>query len=150
MKVEGLEQVLSKLRNSEQLYGPPFRDALQKSAIVVENEAKRLAPVDTGRLRASHHHWLDGGAVPLWAKIGPNASYARYVHDGTRPHWPPVAAIAGWARRQGIEPFLVARAISKRGTKARPWLKNAVKAVEGDVKQYLSQAAKAIEARWGK
>lgn len=41
------------------------------------------------------------------------------VAHGTRPHWPPWgpgSKLAEWAGRKGIPVFLVARAISRRGT----------------------------------
>lgn len=41
------------------------------------------------------------------------------VAHGTRPHWPPWgpgSALAKWAAQKGIPVFLVARAISRRGT----------------------------------
>lgn len=39
--------------------------------------------------------------------------------SGSRPHWPPWGEgtpLAAWAKDKGIPPFLVARAISRRGT----------------------------------
>lgn len=53
---------------------------LQKAAFIIEGKSKELAPVDTGRLRASIFTSLS----PLQATIGPYVNYAIYVHQGTR------------------------------------------------------------------
>ena len=52
---------------------------LEKIGLVAENYAKKLAPVDTGRLRNSITHAVDGTDV----YIGSNVEYAPYVELGT-------------------------------------------------------------------
>lgn len=53
--------------------------ALNKACLVVENEAKRLCPVDTGDLRNSITHEVDDGV----GIVGTNKEYAPYVEYGT-------------------------------------------------------------------
>lgn len=53
--------------------------ALEKIGLVAEGYAKRLCPVDTGRLRNSITHADDGEAE----YIGTNVEYAPYVELGT-------------------------------------------------------------------
>lgn len=53
--------------------------ALEKIGLVAEGYAKRLCPVDTGRLRNSITHTDDGEAE----YIGTNVEYAPYVELGT-------------------------------------------------------------------
>lgn len=63
--------------------GEVHREAM-KAAIRVERAAKRLCPVDTGRLRASITHSdvdRDGDAVKV--RVGTNVEYAAYVELGT-------------------------------------------------------------------
>jgi HK97 gp10 family phage protein len=62
--------------------------ALEKIGLVAEGYAKKLAPVDTGRLRNSISHEVDGQDV----YIGSNVEYAPYVELGTA--------------RQKAQPFL--------------------------------------------
>jgi len=54
--------------------------ALEKCGLVAEGYAKRLSPVDTGRLRNSITHTTDDDTV----YIGTNVEYAPYVEYGTR------------------------------------------------------------------
>jgi HK97 gp10 family phage protein len=61
---------------------------LEKIGLVAEGYAKKLAPVDTGRLRNSISHEVDGQDV----YIGSNVEYAPYVELGTA--------------RQKAQPFL--------------------------------------------
>lgn len=56
---------------------------LARRAIRVERAAKRLAPVDTGRLRASITHELQRDARGLLAMVGTNVTYAAYQEFGT-------------------------------------------------------------------
>ncbi len=53
--------------------------ALVVSALAVEGDAKKLAPVDTGRLGASITHRLGDG----FAEVGLNTEYAPYQEFGT-------------------------------------------------------------------
>ena len=67
--------------------------ALEKIGLVAEGYAKRLCPVDTGRLRNSITHATDDEA----AYIGTNVDYAIYVEMGTvntpaQPYLKPAAA----------------------------------------------------------
>lgn len=53
--------------------------ALTASALVVEGQAKALCPVDTGNLRNSITHDVEGKE----ARVGTNVEYAPFVELGT-------------------------------------------------------------------
>lgn len=53
--------------------------ALEEIGLAAEGYAKRLCPVDTGRLRNSITHTTDGDS----AYVGTNVEYAPYVELGT-------------------------------------------------------------------
>lgn len=55
--------------------------ALEKIGLVAEGYAKRLCPVDTGRLRNSITHAIDNGG--RYVAIGTNVEYAPFVELGT-------------------------------------------------------------------
>lgn len=57
--------------------------ALEEIGLVAEGAAKRICPVDTGRLRNSITHALMGNDS---VAIGTNVEYAPYVHEGTSRH----------------------------------------------------------------
>lgn len=72
--------------------------ALEEIGLVAEGAAKRICPVDTGRLRNSITHALMGEDS---VAIGTNVEYAPYVHEGT-------------SRRKGV-PFLREAAQNNKG-----------------------------------
>lgn len=91
----------------------------------VEAEVVKRTPVDQGLLRAS----ISGRVVDLWPRVegiaGSPLPYVTPVELGSQPHWPPREPIQSWVRRKfGVTgkamvslAFLVARAISRRGTR---------------------------------
>lgn len=61
----------------------PVSKHLARMSIKVENRAKQLAPVDTGRLRASVTHDLGRDAEGLVARVGTDVEYAPHQEFGT-------------------------------------------------------------------
>lgn len=119
VRIEGLEKLQAGAAAAPATLLSETRTALLAGSLLVEGTARSLAPKDTGRLGGSITHQISG----LSSRIGPSVAYGLYVERGRRPGKPPpVAAIEPWARRRGANPFLVARAIGRRGTKPRPFL----------------------------
>jgi HK97 gp10 family phage protein len=56
---------------------------LQRLGLRVQNEARRLCPVDTGRLRSSITMTEGQDAHGPYVEVGTNVSYAAYVEYGT-------------------------------------------------------------------
>ena len=65
-------------------YNTAIEQAMKEAVLIVEADAKRNAPVDTGRLRASITNEVRkiAGAV-LEGRVGTNVDYAKYVELGT-------------------------------------------------------------------
>ncbi len=151
MRIElvGLQRVLGKLTPT--LYAQPLRNFFKRATLSIESEAKPLTPVDTGRLRGSITSRIDSSPIPMWATVGTNVAYGQAVHDGARAHFPPPSALEGWARRHGFGEnggFLVARAISRRGTKARPFLRDGMRKALGAIRGHATRLGRDIGERW--
>jgi HK97 gp10 family phage protein len=94
---------VNRLALDQLLNGPsgPVAKELERTAISVERTAKRLCPVDTGRLRSSISHGLEKSPLGgLSAVVGTNVNYALPVEFGTRftppqPFLRPALAIKG-------------------------------------------------------
>ncbi len=71
-----LDSLISKL---DKLSSAELEEALNKACILVENDAKRKCPVDTGQLRQSITHTINGAT----GIVGTNVEYAPYVEYGT-------------------------------------------------------------------
>lgn len=61
----------------------PVGKVLARAATRTTTAAKRLAPVDTGRLRASIAQEIGGDDDGLVARVGTNVEYAPYLEFGT-------------------------------------------------------------------
>jgi len=102
----------------------------------------------TGYLRNSITSEVRREAYKIMGITGTNIKYAIFVHQGTRPHWPPVRPIKRWViRKLGIRgkdvpkvTFLVRRKISKVGTKPKPFFSFVFK-------QYQNQIARTVAER---
>lgn len=167
MQVEGLAELHAKL-NGDALLGKPMAAAFTKSVLLLKGEVKRGTPVNTGRLRASVTHAIDGAPIPLWGQVGTNVQYAEAVEYGTglvsdspksgkKRHWPPIAltqpggALAVWAGRHNMNPAAVWWAIGVRGgIKPKRMFRDALKNNEAKVVGFFADAAKAIAESWGK
>jgi hypothetical protein len=103
--------------------------------------------------------------------------YAPAVEFGTKPHFPPPKALEGWVRRKGISAriarhthggqtgkkkkvgttssedtraaFIIARAISKKGTQAHPFLQPAKEDLEKDMDRRLVESFIRAKQRFG-
>ncbi len=100
-----------------------FSSMLDMSAI-----AKRLAPVDTGRLRSSIRliPFIFGKTeYTLLASV----EYAGDIEFGTKPHLVDVETLKGWAGRKLGDPGLsgaVAFKIATQGTQPQPFMRPAL------------------------
>lgn len=143
------DAALKRALKDPQLIAGPLKDFLAQSALTVEGQAKQLAPVDTGRLRAS----ITSVLQPTQARVQASVFYAPHVEFGTRPHWPPLAAMQPWAGRHGfpkgrLGAFLVARAIARRGTRPHPFMRPSAERSLPAIRGFLRDMALAIERRW--
>lgn len=113
-----------------------FTKALNRACLVIENEAKRECPVDTGMLRDSITHRVENGNTGI---VGTNVEYAPYVEYGTGEF-----ATQGGGRQGGWVYY------SEKddtfywttGRKAQPFLMPAFENHKDDVMRELADAIK--------
>lgn len=101
--------VLRALQRAEAKIRPVLRSRIGFWARQIEGDAKERAPVDTGRLRSSVGHEVTHEGAEVVGRVGTNVVYAPYVEFGTRPHWVPAAALAGWIKRHGLQGKMLER-----------------------------------------
>lgn len=119
---------LDRAQLNRQLRGAS-RSELEIAARQVMNRAKVLAPVDTGRLRASIRiEARRNFAFRTVYTVGSDVEYADMVHGGTRPH-------VIRPRNKQVLRFRVggkvvfAKLVHHPGTRARPFLDRALREV---------------------
>lgn len=142
-----------------------FRKHLQVNAERLGNRITVLAVENlehnnTGTLRKSISYNVDDKRNRVELSVGASAvskhndtafDYALAVHEGTKPHWPPVKPMRLWVSQKfpGIRgnqkainsvAFMVSRKIARVGTEANPFLKEALDEVRPDVEKYIDDA----------
>jgi HK97 gp10 family phage protein len=137
LKIVGIEKLRDALKKFPTIATRNINTAIRKTLTSIERDARQNAPKDQGGLKANWR--VEIGT--LKGSLESGQDYALYVHDGTRPHMPPISAVTPWANRHGIPPFLVARSIARHGTKANPFL---YKALESNLKYAEQQFTDAI------
>lgn len=106
-----------------------------KRAKRVESQAKRLCPVDTGRLRSSISTELEPRGRVIVATVGTNVKYAELIHEGTGIYGPRGTPITPKRGRflvftpKGSSDVVFARSVS--GVRPVPFLRNALVAGAG-------------------
>lgn len=108
------------------------RRELDATSRQVVNRAKILAPVDTGRLRAS----IRVESRRLFTlrsvyTIGSDVFYAPYVNDGTRPHVIRPKSPGGTLRFRMGGRIVYAKYVNHPGTRPRPFLDDAIRQIAG-------------------
>lgn len=77
VKIDGLAEIRKKIR-AEGLLADPLRKGFEKAGQVVQEEARKSAPVASGNLREKIKLTISSAAIPKWAKVTANASRKRF------------------------------------------------------------------------
>lgn len=145
LSIFGVRRVMRSLRKaSDGLSGHPLAWGMRQATMLVARAARILAPVDTGRLRASITPEVEMWGNEVIGVVGSNVAYAPFMELGTRPHWPPISALEVWARRHGVSAYLVARAIARRGLAPRKYLERALRQSAARVYRLIGHAVTRI------
>lgn len=129
--------------------------ATEFGVLAMEQAILPLVPVDRGTLRGGVQTKVFGEGVSVIGRVFNPLGHALPVEHGSRPHWPPMAPLQAWAARvlgvSGAEgrrvAFLVARAISRRGTKAHHMFERGFNQAKPRVMARYQQALVRIKAR---
>lgn len=141
VEIKGLDELLSALKRAPEITAKHLNTAIKRTLTIYERESKKNTPIDTGNLRNN----VENKFGNLQGYLMFRAKYAAAVHEGTKPHWPPKNILEVWARRHGAKnpksaAFLIGRKIARKGTSARPFLRNAVERLENEKNKNFHQA----------
>ena len=128
-RIEGYEELKRRLERLERI---PIERGLAQFGLLVASEAKKHAPVDTGRLRNSITATQTGKEV----RIGTNVEYAKFVELGHRAEIVPVKAKALRFYLRGVGWVFAKRVVQGLSGKSALWER------EGDIirKPFLKPA----------
>ncbi|WIC88818.1 minor capsid protein [Streptomyces phage OnionKnight] len=125
----GLRRALGGMSND-------VKRAVDRTRIDVQNEARRRAPVDTGRLRSSIVSRAETSGRTAGYVIGTNVNYAAAVEYGTSPH-----VIKPVNKRALYWPGAAhpVASVNHPGTRAQPFMRPAIEMTEIFFRANLSQ-----------
>lgn len=154
---------LKKRLNMHGLTAFPLRRYFDLYGAIVADKSKEIAPEDMGDLKKGigHKRIPDRGRLPKGVDIYSRAPHSTYVHgfanksyrltppySRSKPHYPPIKALEGWAKRHDINPYVVQQAIGKKGTPIIPFIKIAIRETVTERNALLREAGKAITVIW--
>ena len=124
IELQGFPEFGRRLSQYDQRQRQDILQTMSAGLSLLEADQRRNVAQDTRRLMGSITHQIDSRNLPfISGRVGPTVRYGLWVERGRRPgKAPPIEAIAGWARRHGVNPFVVARAIARRGTRPQPFV----------------------------
>lgn len=107
-EIKGLKEAQRKAEQVlRDMHGQPMVTAMRRATLIVQRDAMKNAPVDTGRLKSSITPDIQTRGIEVIGVVGSNVEYAPFQEFG---FWPPKG-------RQG--PRYLARAIEENA--ARIW-----------------------------
>jgi HK97 gp10 family phage protein len=149
VNLSGIKQLQEKLNNLSTILKEDVSNEINASALKIENQAKKLAPINLGQLRNLIALTKDSD---LTYTVAANASYSAYVEFGTGPQVnvpsdfksyaeqfkgksggkfrDMVEALTLWVKRKGIGngkndkglAYVIALSILKKGMRPQPFL----------------------------
>lgn len=139
VEIQGLDKLQAALKRAPNLVITEVGKAVQKSALTVQSNAMKEAPVNKqsggGNLRQNIRMQM---MTKTKAKIMSKAPYSIFVHEGTRPHIIRVKNKRVLAdRRNGI---FFGKEVHHPGTRANPFMKRAVDKSRVKIREFFNLA----------
>jgi HK97 gp10 family phage protein len=144
--INGLSELINTVDKYPAISEKHVNKAIRDSLLRIQREATKNAPFGTsGNLR---NNWKVNmkrfeGSLSSGAKEK-NFSYGTSVEFGTKPHYVSGSNLSIWASRRGLNPYAVAKSISKKGTKANPFFKNSIDSQRNTVDRLFGEALENI------
>lgn len=153
---EQLKHLEANLRRAPNVVREELLAAMTEADALLLREVKERTPTAHGLLRSSEYGVERVNELGVEGFVGSPLNYAEPVDLGTRPHFPPVEALIDWVKvKLGISDekqargvaFLIARKISRVGTKGVGMFEQGFAAVEPQIRTIFGAAADRIAAR---
>ena len=138
IQINGLSQLVSKLRDYPSIAAPIIQRALLASqAILAKYTTKETVPWRTGFLVQTFSAFMETGKLHWY----PTASYARFVEFGTQPHRIMAKDAKALYWPGADHPVL---SVQHPGTKANPYMERIMAAATPDINTQFGKAMQQI------
>ena len=142
-KITGDKEVMAKLEVLAKKNIDALKGVMTKSTLVIENRAKKKAPVAFNRLASSITSEVKKSGSGFIGRTGTDVKYAPHVEFGTKPHLAPISA--EYARKYGFDvPAGKDYIMIRVSGKAQPFLYPSFKESQGDIKNFIEQGIKGV------
>ncbi len=173
-QINGMTQIKRKLQNAGFTL-IPLRHLMNEHSEAIVEEAKKVVPVDTGKLQKSikAKNVAMRGRLPTSVKVEATAPHSEFVHGKfkrlpsgykppppkrrknwgnpnwrTKPHFPPIQPIEDWATSKGLNTWGVVQSINERGTPLVPFLLIAEKNTRKERRKITRKVSAEISLAW--
>lgn len=143
IQIEGLDKLRQAINKAPHIGAVESKRTIQRSFVRILGQVKRRAPVHTGNLR---DRWEIRSQF-FRGEMESRVKYAASVEFGSKPHTPPLAALETWAKKHGVNPYALQKAIAKRGTKAQPFFGESVDKSEPGINKEFAELLERIEGK---
>jgi len=138
--IQGLDTLTALLKEAPTTVEPILQQAIvTASDVLAKYTARPQVPYRTGFLIQTFRRDVQR----LMARWFPTASYAKWVEDGTDPHW--IEPTSGYLYWKGA-PHPMAR-VFHPGTKGQPYMESILAAAKSDINDVFRQAISAAIAK---
>lgn len=151
LSIDGHREIISAFRNADTELNRLGRGYLKNLSDYGVNQSHKhllsAGAVDTMLLLDSISYDIQQRSRGINSTIQPKGKAAKYaapVETGSKPHWPPIAALEGWAQRHGIPAYLVARKIALEGTEPTHFWINTFEDLDDEVQNTLDDFSQDI------
>ena len=131
-----------------------LRPLAVKTVSGIQSQIHSAPRVDLGKLVEGIHFKKRVIRNGIQYTIKPSKStdrYAIFVEEDTRPHFPPIQALQGWADRHDIPVYAVAQKIARDGTRGIGMVDKEFNTVISNAQKTANKIGErlVIELRWG-
>lgn len=142
IKLKNADRIMKAMKEAPMNASKGIQVAVAKTVLTVEREAKRLAPVNKGTGGGNLRQSIRSSSNGMSGSVEVGVKYAVPVHEGTRPHTI-IAKKAKVLANTRTGQFFGKR-VNHPGTRAQPFLREAVENNADKINNYFSEAVKGI------
>lgn len=142
IKLKNADKIMRAMREAPSNASKGIQTAVAKTVLTVERDAKKLAPVNKGTGGGNLRQSIRSSSNGMSGSVEVGASYAVPVHEGTRPHVIMAKKARVLANRRTGQMF--GKRVNHPGTKAQPFLREAVETNAEKINNYFLDAIKGI------
>lgn len=146
--IQGLDKLQAGVAAGPATLAREVRTAIVAGSALIKATQVALAPRFSSETVNSIATTITGGGASLTASTGPRSKQAYYADQGRRPGKPPpISAIEPWARAKGIDPFVLARSIGRKGTKGKRFVAPSLERNVGRITALFSEVGVKVVVR---